>query len=105
MWDKDIARTTIIRLDDFSNKDEIADIVAYLQIQYKHVFVYKCPMGLIIFDRYIDNDKVNIYYREIMDYQNAVEEDLEMEDIIIRIQEVEQKWLNGNFNYWLLEPI
>lgn len=74
-------------------------------------YIYKIDEDLkqstiLISDRQLTEEKVCEYFEQIMRYHQAIDEDLSEEELIIRDNEVKEKWLNGNFNYWLLdEPV
>lgn len=58
---------------------------------------------IIITDRQLEDYLVLQYYNEVMSYHQAIDEELLDEEYEIRDQEVKEKWLNGNFNYWILD--
>jgi hypothetical protein len=101
--DVDMARVSIIDPTNFKNKDRIATIIAEFKKEIKEVYIYDCPMGLIIFDKYVEPLEVKKFYKEIIDYKQAIGEKLSDIEMIIREEEVYYKWMDGNFSYWILE--
>lgn len=98
-----VARVSIINPKHFTNPNRITEIVANMKQKVEEVYIYDCPDGLIIFDRYIEPLKTKIFYQEIMNYRSGINDFLSLKDKIIRKEEVDMKWLDGNFCFWLLE--
>ena len=51
----------------------------------------------------LTEDQAYEYYFEILSYYMGVEDKLSESEIEIRENEVKEKWLNGNYNYWILD--
>lgn len=101
--DKNVARVSIINPANFNNRNRIAEIIAEIKEKINEVYIYDCPMGLIIFDKYIDPINVKNFYNEIIDYKQGIGENLTRLEKSVREKEVAMKWQDGNFCYWLLE--
>jgi hypothetical protein len=58
---------------------------------------------MISSDRELSEEEVIKYYMQIMIYHQGIGETLTEKQLEMRDEEVKNKWLNGYFNYWILE--
>lgn len=88
---------------------KIGEVIDKLKTKYKNIYIYRIPyflnvsMPLIIFDRFIVLDDAIKYYKDIINYYNCKNEILNSKEEKMRHEEVENKWFNGNFNFWILD--
>lgn len=101
---------TII-IHEFLPEDvNIGDILGKLYKQNQEIYAYyapndnkfkKCP--IIIVDTLMSNKKAQQYYLDIINYWLGDGDKLSENYKYLRFEEISNKWLNGNFNCWLLD--
>jgi curved DNA-binding protein CbpA len=80
-----------------------------MQKEYGQLYQYEIPFydtnekAFVITDRLMSQELAEAYYEQVMNYHQGISENLLQEEEEIRDKEVREKWLNGNFNYWLFE--
>lgn len=106
-----ISNITII-IPELLTKDlnEALDNIAK---KYPRLYSYSAPKNskynlnknqIILMDRYYDEHIINNFYNDIMEYWCEYEYNNILREVNkIRNSEVVEKWVNGNFNFWVLE--
>ena len=90
-------KLSIIIPEIINNEEEI---ISKLIEQNDMLYTYEINGMTLVCSENISLEDANRYFNELLQYQSAIDEELSEEEKELRHKEVEQKWLNGNFNFW-----